>query len=188
MASSIADRWSFFDKLIQYFRFKKVLNLIPAGCILADCGCGTGDFLRSAQRRFSKGYGIETLAKDKKCGENFIFLEGDLNYKIPLANGSVDVVTALAVIEHLNSPETFIQEVYRILKRGGRLVLTTPSPKARPLLEFLAHKVKIISRKDIKDHKNYFDKKKLELLFGKFTDIKVEYFLFGLNTIAVVRK
>lgn len=188
MASSIADRWTFFDRLIQHIRFRKVLNLIPAGCVLADCGCGTGDFLRYAQARFGRGYGIETFIRDQKNGENFIFLEADLNKKIPLDNESVDVVTALAVIEHLNSPEIFAQEIFRILKTGGHAVLTTPSPKARPLLEFLAYKIKIISEKDIRDHKNYFDKRKLELLFSEYANIEIRRFLFGLNTLLIVKK
>src|SRR5207247_8701476 len=48
--------------------------------------------------------------------------------------GSVDSVVASEVYEHLSHPEGFIGEVRRILKPGGRLVLSTPSTESIVLL------------------------------------------------------
>lgn len=45
---------------------------------------------------------------------------------IPLSDESVDAVFASEVIEHLNDPHSAITEFFRIVKSGGRVVITTP--------------------------------------------------------------
>lgn len=47
--------------------------------------------------------------------------------KLPLEANSVDVATSLAVIEHLRDPENFLSEVFRCLKPGGLIYLSTPN-------------------------------------------------------------
>jgi 2-polyprenyl-3-methyl-5-hydroxy-6-metoxy-1,4-benzoquinol methylase len=188
MTSTLADKWTFFDKFIQSLRYRRVVHLIPKGSVVLDCGCGNGEFLRYAHKRIARGYGIDTVKGDFAGGETGTFMEGDLDQKIPAEDGSFDVVTGLAVLEHLNHPVVFIEEIFRILKTGGCCVLTTPSPRAKLVLELLAYKIRIISEKDIKDHKTYFNREELRRLFGKFSNVKIYYFLFGFNTIIVAKK
>lgn len=192
MASAISDKWTFFDRLIQTIRYRKVIDLIPYGCVLADLGCGEGDFLRyiNIKRQIAFGYGIDKKIKYPNANiyQNLLFKEGDLNKRIPLDNTSVDVVTALAVIEHLYNPSIFVLEILRILKPGGVCILTTPSPIAKPLLEFMAYRLRIISEKDIRDHKHYFNEYDLSTLFKDFDPVKINRFLFGFNVLIEARK
>lgn len=54
----------------------------------------------------------------------------DVNFEVgtfPVEDNSVDFAVSLAVIEHLQSPESFISEVYRCLKPGGVVYLSTPN-------------------------------------------------------------
>jgi SAM-dependent methyltransferase len=53
-------------------------------------------------------------------------LVGDAR-SLPLADGSVDVVLCTQVIEHIPEPGLVVQEIHRILRRGGRLLLSVPS-------------------------------------------------------------
>jgi SAM-dependent methyltransferase len=54
-------------------------------------------------------------------------LEGKHNFFINLANESVDFVIATEIIEHLVYPLHLLAEANRILKAGGRLLITTPN-------------------------------------------------------------
>ncbi|MCK5026105.1 MAG: methyltransferase domain-containing protein, partial [Nanoarchaeota archaeon] len=103
---------------------------------------------------------------------------------------SVDVIVSLAVLEHLENPLYILIELYRVLKEGGRIIITTPSPASKPILEFLAFNLKIISVEEIRDHKHYFNQKELRNIFKRagFRDIKIKSFQFGLNNWLIARK
>lgn len=46
-----------------------------------------------------------------------------------LANNSYDVVISFQVIEHIQDDKKFLEEIYRVLKPGGKAVITTPNIK-----------------------------------------------------------
>ena len=50
----------------------------------------------------------------------------DVNKDIPLENNITDLVLMTEVLEHIKEPRVVLAEVYRILKPGGKLILTTP--------------------------------------------------------------
>lgn len=65
----------------------------------------------------------------KKTKSNkFIFITSNQN--LPCFSDSIDVVFAGEIIEHVKDPHKFINELHRVLKVGGKLVLTTPNKKA----------------------------------------------------------
>ncbi len=190
MASLLADKWTVLDGVIQRLRFRKVVKFIPRNCILADLGCGSGDFLRYIHPRIALGYGIDTRVEimDKDVTGKLVFKEGDLNERVPLDDESVDVVTSLAVLEHLYDPKAFAMEIMRILKPGGSCILTSPDPVSQSLLEFLAYKLRIISEKDIRDHKHYFSRQDILVLFGEFGFVNIARFQLGLNQFIIAKK
>lgn len=46
---------------------------------------------------------------------------------IPLSDATVDTVVSFETIEHLRSPELFLEECHRVLVPGGRLIISTPN-------------------------------------------------------------
>lgn len=46
---------------------------------------------------------------------------------IPLSNATVDTLVSFETIEHLKVPELFLEECYRVLSPGGRLIISTPN-------------------------------------------------------------
>lgn len=54
----------------------------------------------------------------------------DVNFEcepFPISSNSVDIVVSLAVLEHLKDPDNFISEIFRCLKPGGLIYLSTPN-------------------------------------------------------------
>ncbi len=54
-------------------------------------------------------------------------IQADLNNKLPLESNSVNAITLLEVIEHIENAEDLIDEIYRILKPWWKLIISTPN-------------------------------------------------------------
>ena len=73
------------------------------------------------QARLTVGYGVDTKVSQTASAANLEFREGDLNKRIPLEDESVEIVTSLAVLEHLSEPHAFVKEIARVLRSGWRV-------------------------------------------------------------------
>ena len=130
---SIADQWdgmqqSFFSEDVRNFAYS--LAEIREGQIAADIGAGTGfmthGLLQAGLKVVAVDQSLEMLELLKKkyfgC-KGLECLEGDSD-KLPLKDHSVDYVFANMFLHHVAAPATAIKEMYRILKPGGRMVIT----------------------------------------------------------------
>lgn len=75
--------------------------------------------------------------------------------KIPFGDNAFDFVIAGEVIEHIKRPFEFIEEVHRVLKPSGRLLLSTPNPHY--YMEILKDILGIFKIDDF-EHLNLFSK------------------------------
>lgn len=175
-----------FDKFLTHYRYSRVLNTLRKAQNIHkvyDLGCGSGNLVHQFVKMGYDAYGI-----DVKSGDRII--DGDLNQVLPLASSSADLIVSLANIEHLTEPLVNLQEIHRILRKEGVLILTTPSTAAKPVLEFMAFKLKLIDPAEILDHKRYFSKTMLEnyLRQAGFMNIRVKRFQLGMNLHAIAIK
>lgn len=110
------------EQLISYLSRKE-------GCSFLDCGCDAGEFTLRMKKALGarEVYGIEInkAAASKARARGIKLFLSDLNYPFPLPKESVDVVTADQVIEHLVDLDNFIQEISRVLKPSGYVVIST---------------------------------------------------------------
>lgn len=184
------------DILIAWLRYRKIFQVSKkygitfGGKSICDVGCGyNGDLLEHIRTHENPWnlYGVDL--SPNKDNEHIHMVEANLEKdRFELTDNSVDIVLSLAVIEHLNSPENYLSEIYRIMSPGGYAVLTTPSTYGKPVLETLAA-LRLIAKEEIDDHKIYYNKKTLTEVLSKYFDtVNVEYFQFWLNTVAVVSK
>jgi SAM-dependent methyltransferase len=81
---------------------------------------------------------------------------------IPYPSQYFDTVIAGEIIEHLHNPDFLIKECYRVLKKNGILILSTPSPKY--YLEIISRKVNI---RLVKEHINLFDRLHMKNMLTK---------------------
>lgn len=105
-----------------------------AGLEVLDLGCGTGRhslWLASAGATvtgvdFSEGMLEE--ARGKPGADAVRFLAHDLHQALPFARGSFDVVVSGLVLEHLAALDAFFAEARRVLRPGGRAVVSAMHP------------------------------------------------------------
>ena len=107
---------------------------LKEGEIVVDLGSGAGiDVFLSAKRvgETGKAIGIdmtdEMLAKARKNAEgygNVEFFKGDIEEHIPVEDSSADAVISNCVINLTTDKVRAFSEVYRVLKKGGRMVIS----------------------------------------------------------------
>lgn len=179
------------EPLLRQFRLRRVVNHIPPQAKLLDVGCGTAAaFLRAIAPRIDQGVGVDFKVAPVEVG-NLTTQQMMLGEQLPFESASFDVVTLLAVLEHIEHEQAILQEIHRVLKPGGKLILTVPSVWAQPVLEFLAYRLGIVSEAEIRDHKRYYNRQLLRqaLVDGAgFEDFRHQYFQLWMNNICWVTK
>lgn len=96
---------------------------------LLDVGCGVGAFLSVAQQRGWISSGLELGSESAQYAKNerkLDVVEGSL-FNAEYAPNSLDTVSMLEVIEHLESPKHAVDNIFRWLKPDGLLFITTPN-------------------------------------------------------------
>jgi len=164
---------------------------IEKNSIVADLGCGyKGALLRRIAPSIKSGVGYDVSVAKKDLPENIVLKMANLNKNIDNRKNYFDAVTALAVLEHVENPEAFLRKIKKMLKIGGRIIITTPDKKAKKILEFLSFRLRLISKDEVEDHKTYFDNRTLKGLLMKigFKIIKLDSFEFGWNLFCVAQK
>ena len=178
------------DTFIAKVRMNKVSGYISSGDIILDFGCGNRSFLlEKMNSKFKYGIGVDYDVKNLKKG-NIEYNKIKFVKKLPFKNSFFDKIFLMAVLEHIdtNKVKSLFKEFERILKPNGIIVLTTPTSRSKRFLEFLAYKLHLISEKEIKDHKMYYDRNKIENISPNLSIITYESFELGINRLCVIKK
>lgn len=133
---AIDDETSFFKRWDRrygvYKRCRAVIQATgqPTGRVL-DVGCATGNFLAAMRDRGWEAFGVEPNSyaanyARERLGLN-VFI-GELE-EAGYATNFFDLVTLWDVLEHVPDPRATLEEVARILRPGGTLVLSLPNPE-----------------------------------------------------------
>jgi predicted SAM-dependent methyltransferase len=96
---------------------------------LFDAGCGDGQFLNLMKQRGWQGKGVDFDAAAIDTGKKKYGVDlevGDFQ-TVPIEESAFDAVTMSHVIEHVPDPIACLDKCRRLLKPGGRLVVTTPN-------------------------------------------------------------
>lgn len=130
LESPIANKYSL-RKRLKMPILMKALNIKKDNVVL-DVGCGAGIFSAAMSKKAKEVYGLDysktninAVKKRYKHIQNIKFVKGDAT-KMPFKAGFFDVILATEIIEHIQDDNKFVKECCRVLKKGGRLVVTTP--------------------------------------------------------------
>ena len=118
-AANLFSDWT--DENLQVM--SSLLESNPKASIV-DLGCGDGDLTKVFAKRIKSKFvtGVEGLAIKIKGVK---LVKANLNRRLPLPSNSYDVVISHYSLEHLYNSGLFIHESYRILKKGGYMLVAT---------------------------------------------------------------
>ncbi len=108
-----------------------ILAAVPAPARILDLGCGDGAATQVAAARCPghRFAGLDWSARSAALARHrgVRVVRADVAGALPVASGSIDVVIMSEVIEHLVDTDAAVQEVHRVLRPGGSLLLSTPN-------------------------------------------------------------
>lgn len=114
-------------------RFQRAVQEIKDGDKVLDIGCGVGNFTKLVKKTYSKceiwGTDIsdKVIEANQKEDPDIKYLYQHIGSQTELPDNYFDVVFCGETIEHLDSPEILFQDAQRVLKKGGKLIITTPN-------------------------------------------------------------
>lgn len=115
----------------RHRKILRIMSSVPCGTWL-DIGCGDGNFTSLAARELGSDavYGIDISPKAVEMARLRGVQAQCLNLDeqdLPFEAGFFDLVLCGEVIEHLFDPDRLLDNVWRVLKAGGSLIITTPN-------------------------------------------------------------
>lgn len=139
---------TYFERAVSHYRTYKNMKLmekayfpksildenIPPNSRVLDVGCAFGYFLKLCAEYKLETYGLDiseyAIEKAKAITKAKLYLH-DVNDGLQFfQNEFFDLVTMFDIIEHVKSPYNLLMEVRRVLKRGAKMVITTPNVNA----------------------------------------------------------
>ena len=108
-------------------------DLDPTSVRVLDVGCGTGTQLAANRARLPQATmvgvdpfrGMLRVAGQRGAGVGWV--QGD-GAHLPVASGSFDYTTNQFSYQHITGREAFVHEAHRVLRPGGRFVMTNIDP------------------------------------------------------------
>jgi ubiquinone/menaquinone biosynthesis C-methylase UbiE len=147
---------------------------------ILDVGCGNGwvakEFLSKRKTVVSLDISVTNPAIVNKLYSNpkHFGVAAD-SFHLPFNDNSFDCVIASEIIEHVYDPSEFVKELFRVVKKGGRLIITTPYKEK--LIYYLC--IHCNQKTPANAHIHSFDEKKLESLFSGSDLESFKYETFG---------
>jgi len=130
----------FFSRLRVRKIIQEFLSLSSNGKRCLDIGCEAGYVSIEMAKVGAEVFSFDILHEALKDFQRKLKTFSDINkphillaaaQKIPFENDTFDFVICTEVIEHTPRPELVIKEIARVMKKGGKTVITFPNEKLR---------------------------------------------------------
>lgn len=113
-------------------KFLERAKHLPKNLVILDLGCGTGEFLEQLSTMGFDTYGVD-FDKDaieiarKRFGLKNVFSASFEDFFAKTNLPKFDIITFFEVLEHLDNHPLFFSSIKKLLKPGGKIILSTPS-------------------------------------------------------------
>jgi len=108
--------------------YDKVIKLVPQDreTKILDVGAGQGFFSKKLKQL---GCQVEAcdFSKDQFKCQDIPFIQANLNQQIPCESNKYDCIVCIEVIEHIENHFFFVNELFRVVKPNGLVIITTPN-------------------------------------------------------------
>lgn len=135
-------------------------DVVEKNKLVLDIGCGDGAILRALD---VKGVGIDIHPGIFPSGDaKNSYIRHSAAEELPLKSNTFDYCILSHIIEHLNpfDIKQTLTECFRVLKKGGKIIILTPEPSSHALITLLS-RLRCVGKFD---HKIYFTLDGLESL------------------------
>jgi SAM-dependent methyltransferase len=142
-----------------------------------DVGCGPGSVLKALAPHGSiqQVYGVDFSGSAiERCREEVptgMFLKGDI-YHLGCRDQTFDLVFCMETLEHLECATTAIEELFRICRIGGHVIITIPNG----------------ARDEYVGHMNFWTEQDFRGALGGREMVNFQYFQDGMSMMFVVKR
>jgi SAM-dependent methyltransferase len=141
------------DRVLQDWRARVARRWIPRQARVLDIGCHQGEFLRQLGDRIGPSLGLDPLTVPEE-NPRFRLLAEPFREPLPLGDASFDVVVMLATLEHIRDKEPLARECRRLLRPGGRVIITVPSSRVDRIVDLLV-RVRLADGMSLDEHHGF---------------------------------
>jgi SAM-dependent methyltransferase len=111
-----------------YGKYTDTLKPSRQGARVLDVGCGAGQVVDRLTQAGFEAHGVDVsepnIARARQFSQRCAMYDGQT---LPFPDNHFASAGALNVLEHVEQPEIFIDELVRVTERGGRIVLSSPN-------------------------------------------------------------
>jgi len=111
-----------------FAKYADALNTGGPGARVLDVGCGVGQVVARLQAAGLEAYGVDVsqpnISRARQVTDRCQVYDGK---RLPYPDKYFASAGALNVLEHVEEPEAFIQDLVRVVQIGGRVVLSSPN-------------------------------------------------------------
>ncbi len=135
MSIQTAERVSHIDESDNYVYQRSKLAYVEAAKLVSgkvlELGTGQGYGVAFIKDHVDKLVTLDKYAPDPASidADNVVFRQMEFPPLDGIHDNSFDFVISFQVIEHIEDDELFVKEAMRVLKPGGKFILTTPNIK-----------------------------------------------------------
>lgn len=128
----------------EVVRFRHILEFLgtESGNTVLDVGCGGGTYTRILARAQVliavdvSSNAVKTAKQSLVSEGNVLFIVCDLEH-LPIRDMAVDKVACIDVLEHVERPQKAVNEMQRVLRSNGQMLLFTACGENRFTLEYM---------------------------------------------------
>ena len=181
-----------FTKYISNQRIAKISPYIKGDVL--DLGCDNAQVLKKYRSKINSYCGVERSAKRiEKLKNNHpeaSFIQCDLDNERLKIDKKFDCVLMIALIEHLFNQKFVMDQIAKILKPSGYIVITTPTPIGNDVVHRLGASIGLFSKVAVDDHIVIYNRHRFRILSKEIgLELKIhKFFQFHCNQIAILEK